>query len=195
MEQQTKINQSRGYTSQNQPPYPKGQYKKNLVNFPKSQNYQRPQRSPPMKTSQYNYQQKSVCITLKSQRPPLMEKNINVAPKPPRFGGNDKILDVNKYLENINHFMPFKRLNQTTTVSTYPEKIVQITELSGFRIVQNGIIIHDETSDGKEFKRNETSVTTVFSFEDKFKPHTESVLTLSPCSKLIPLPTFIEAQE
>jgi len=90
----------------------------------------------------------------------------------------------------------FKRVNYCGAQATYSnnEKSIQITELSGFRIVQNGIIIHDETSDGKDLNAHETA-SAAFSFDEKFKPHTESILTLSPCSKLIPLPTFIEAQE
>ena len=73
----------------------------------------------------------------------------------------------------------------------------QITELSGFKIVQNGFTIHDETcNDGSIIMSNQQIPNIVtFTYEDKFKPHTESLLTIGPGSKLISLPNFIEAQE
>jgi hypothetical protein len=137
----------------------------------------------------------------KDQKKPLGSYNAYAAAKPQRAGGNEHIAEVDKYFETLNYFVPklstFKRVNQNGATASYSgsDKELQITELSGFKIVQNGITIHDETFDGKFVNNAPSENIIIFSHEDKFKPHTESVLTIGPRSKEISLPTFIEAQE
>ena len=67
------------------------------------------------------------------------------------------------------------------------DKNNQMSELAGFKIVQNGVIIHDETVVDK------STCSTAF-IENKSSHFTESVFTIKPCSKGISLPTFIEVE-
>jgi hypothetical protein len=182
--------------------YPKQQIKKSFVNYPKASSIFKASKTFLNKTPQYNYYVvKSSDQPTKDQRKPLGSYNAYAAAKPQKASGNEHIAEVDKYFETINYFVPklstFKRVNQNGATSSYSgsDKESQITELSGFKIVQNGITIHDETFDGKIPDRVFKETIIIFSHEDKFKPHTESVLTIGPRSKEISLPTFIEAQE
>jgi len=204
MEWQTTFNQQRGSSSQKS--YGRNQGKKNFVNYPKQQNVYKPSKNPPNRVPQYDYQPKSTTVTSKPLRKPLINynsHNTHVLIKSRNSTANEQVIDVNKYLENLNNFIPklnaFKRVNQNGIIASYSvnEKTMQISELTGFKIVQNGITIHDETFDEKgaiSDKDNHQNLA-VFSFEDKLKPHTESTLMFRPYSKEISLPTFIEAQE
>jgi hypothetical protein len=192
--------QRRGYSSQRF--YQKNPVKKTFVNYPKQPNIYKPTRNSLNKAPHINYYVvKSSDQPAKEQRKILVNYNAYAASKPQKAAGNDHIAEMDKYFDALNYFVPklstFKRVNQNGATSSYSgsDKEMQITELSGFKIVQNGITIHDETFDGKITDNvfNETII--IFSHEEKFKPHTESVLTIGPRSKEISLPTFIEAQE
>jgi hypothetical protein len=159
-------------------------------------------KTPLNKAPQYNYYVvKSSDQPAKDQKKILVNYNVYAASRPQKAGGNDQFANKDKYFDALNYFVPklstFKRVNQNGATSSYSrsDKELQITELSGFKIVQNGTTIHDETFDGKFTGNMTTESIIIFSHEDKFKPHTESVLTIGPRSKEISLPTFIEVQE
>ena len=112
---------------------------------------------------------------------------------------NDEQQDeLSKFYDMCNYFSAKQAIYKITKqvesfISKNTDGKVSVSELNGFKIVQNGTIIHDETSEEKTKMKQNLSLS--FSYENRFKPHSESALTFCPGMKLIPLPTFIEAQE
>jgi len=196
-------NQQRGYSSQKFYSKNQNQPKKDYGNYSKAQSFPKSSKSLFSKGAQYSYHPKSPTMIGKIQRKPSTSSNSNyayAAVKPQKPASNDQSGELNKYYEMCNYFASkqnsFKGINKVGAFLNYAgdEKTTTISELNGFKIVQNGMTIHDETFDGKSEATKKHNFLP-FSFEDKLRPHSESALTFGPGPRLIPLPTFIEAQE
>lgn len=185
-------------------PYLKNQNlsKKDQINHSKTQNFTRSSKNFPSKGVQYSYQQKSPTNTSKYPRKNLPNSSTNstayAAVKALKPENNDQQGELDKFYDMCKYFTAKQAIYKIThQVESFLAKTVEgqasVSELNGFKIVQNGTIIHDETSEEKSKPKH--LFISSFSYDNRFKPHSESALSFCPGSKLIPLPTFIEAQE
>ena len=181
-----------------------GQTKKRYTNNFKVQNTSKPLKNLQGNIAQGSYKRRDLDISSKPLRRLSTEFQTDyTTTKEQRIGKNDQLLSANRYIQPLNQFSSeqynLKGMNQISPVLSYSQNYLtlQVTELSGFKIVQNGLTIHDETYGDKSISTSNGQIPSIvtFTYEDKFKPYTESLLTIGPGSKLISLPNFIEAQE
>jgi len=202
MEWQTTAYQPRGSFSKK--PYAKNQNvsKKDQMSFSKTQNFTRSSKNLSSKGVQHSYQQKSPKDSNKNQRKYGSNSNNNssayAAEKALKPENTEPQDEATKFLEMCKYFTSKQAIySLANKVESFVTKAIDgqssNSELNGFKIVQNGTVLHDETSEEKAKPKH--SLISSFSFENRFKPHSESALSFLPGSRLIPLPTFIEAQE
>lgn len=155
--------------------------KKSFLNNSKQQNGYKPSKNSVRKDPYYNYQPNNPISSARPNRNTLVTYNPSIEAQNFKSRVNDKNTDLYSFIETLNYSFQkggYGLAGQNDRRS----------EMAGFKIVQNGVIIHDETVVGK------STCSTAF-IEEKSKHYTESTFTLKPCSKGIPLPTFIEIFE
>jgi len=177
--------------------YSKHHTKTNFINHSKQQNLYKPSKKSINKGSYYNQYPQNAAPKGKANRKSLVNCNISFENMPLKAKGFDQSIDLHKYLDSfdisISNLNVLNILNQNGTALYYSnnERNIKTSSLAGFKIVQNGIIIHDEISAGQAAKsQNENCSATLTG--GKSQHYTESIYTLKPCSKTIPMPSFIE---
>lgn len=170
--------QSKGTSSQRLTS--KQETKRSFLNTSKQQNVYKHSKNSVRKDPYYNYQPNNPISSARPHRNPLAVYNPSTEFKNLKSRANEKNTDLYRYIETLNY--SFKKGGYDMADNNN-----QFSELAGFKIVQNGVTIHDETVVDK------STCSTAF-IENKSSHFTESVFTIKPCSKGIPLPTFIEIE-
>lgn len=210
MEWQSKLNTGKVFSSQRLYSKKPIQTKKDSRNYQKPYNTSKVQKYSSnvsfIKSIQTYSHQKSPSMTSRSQTIHVFNSigtsTANLAVKPQNHPENEQSKEMNKFYEMCNYYSSkqssyaLKGTSQFGATISYSGegKAFTISELNGFKIVQNGTIIHDETFD-ESIEATYKPKFIPFTLEDRFKPHSESSLTFTPRSKLIPLPTFMESEE